>query len=223
MIYSISYLAGVRYPRLLLDHHPKGFGACVFAEIFGDAFSVMNMFLSKHSENCPVLEMQLIWDDNHRYGDKDIKKIVSLSKKYNALALLYPQTRIELSPFCEHNLGKPDKYLQLCQENAVHCHIVNTPNKGAFSLNYKNEVHGTKTPPLTGDYNFDFDGTSCFEVDINKYLRKHNKAEIFKLWTWEMNLLRNSTDHTPRKDRRVRPSAKLIKSMVNLVKHPSNG
>lgn len=227
MIFGISYLAGVKYQDLVLKNHPKGFVACFFAEIFGDAYSFVYKFLAKHSLNCPLLEMQLIWDDNHSYGDKNIPKITSLARKYNTLAHDFPETIIELSTFCEHRLRSPDKYLEITKDYAPLCRVVNTPdrgglNSGAFSREYKNEFHGGGNPPTFGKYNFDFDGSSCFDANIHECLEDYSKAEVFKLWTWQFNQRMNIHDKTDREDRIVKPNVKHIRACQAVVRFPRN-
>lgn len=38
MKFGISYLAGNKYQQIVLDEHPNGWAAKVFAVTFGDAF-----------------------------------------------------------------------------------------------------------------------------------------------------------------------------------------
>lgn len=213
MIYGISYLGGVRYSNLMLKNHPQGFGACIFAEEFGDAYPLVDKFLSLHTRSCPIFEIQLIWDKDHLYGDKDIAKIASLSTKYNTLAKKFPLTSIELSPFCEHQLRKPEKYLDLAHEYAPECTIINSPEIPYFSDKYNNEVHGTANPPKRGSYNFDFDGNSCFDSNIMECYKKYKTSSMFKFWTWQFNLHMNKEDTT----RRTLPSVKHIYSIEALL------
>jgi len=195
MIEGLDLLAGAQYKKevTLFSNYATG----IFAETFGDAYPVTEDTLKK---GCKLIRIQLIWSDSHQFGDRDIKKVKELSRKYNILANKYPAADIRLSPFCEHNLSNPDKYLDIAQLEAPNCTIVNTPWKGAFSAKYINEIHGDHAKP-SGRYQYSFDGTECTNADVEGYKKKYGDAEVFFMWSSRFNLRFREKDTTPRPQR----------------------
>lgn len=207
---SLDLLGGAKYKNEVLKF--KNYGIGLFAETFGDAFPVVKELLAK---GCEYVRIQLIWSDTHSFGDNDIPTIKKLAAKYNKLALEYPARIIELSPFCEHNLSNPDKYLDICQIAAPACTIVNTPWKGSFSKKYKNEIHGDHAKPQ-GRYNYSYDGTNAVDSDVEAMLEKHKDAEAFFMWNPRFNLKWSMKDTTPRPQRKAIPSNDVIKANTAL-------
>lgn len=143
-----------------------------------------------------------------------------LAAKYNQLANKYPAADLRLSPFCEHNVVSPDKYLDIAQIAAPNCTIVNTPWKGGFSKKYINEIHGDHAKPQ-GRYMYSFDGTECTNKDVESYKKKYGDAEVFFMWTSRFNLRYSEKDKTSRplrikqaNDRK--PSKDFIESIAYL-------
>lgn len=196
MIQGLDLLAGATYKKEVTQFS-KQFAIGLFAETFGNAFPVAESALKA---GCKLIRVQLLWSDAHSFGDKDIPKIKKLAAKYNQLANKYPAADIRLSPFCEHNLSSPDKYLDIAQLSAPSCQIVNTPWKGAFSKKYINEIHGDHAKPQ-GRYHYSFDGTECTNEDVEAYKKKYGDAEVFFMWSCRFNLRYREKDTTPRPQR----------------------
>lgn len=206
----MDYLAGAKYRKEILKSHPDQWAAGFFAETFGDSFPTARALLI--TGRCPMIRVNLLWSDTHSFGDKDIPKIKKLAKKWNKLAVEFPTVRIEISAFCEHNISKPDKYLDIVQESAPQCRAINTPWKGGFSKKYKNEVHGEHKAPK-GRYNYSFDGTNCVDSDIEKIKEKHRDSEYFFYWHPRFNLKYSMKDKTPRPKRKAFPTVELLDSV----------
>jgi len=198
MIKGLDLLAGAQYAKEVVYAARQGFAIGLFAETFGDAYSTAEAALKA---GCKLLRMQLIWSDTHQFGDKDIKTIKRLAAKYNQLANKYPQADIRLSPFCEHNVSNPDKYLDICQIAAPNCLIVNTPYKGALSKKYINEKHGDTHAPLSGRHHYSDDGLEITNSDAKALQEKHKNAEVFFHWSCRFNLRYREKDSTPRPQR----------------------
>jgi hypothetical protein len=196
MIKGLDLLAGATYTKEV-QAFAKDYAIGLFAETFTEAYKTAEAALKK---GCKHLKINLLWSDSHSFGDKDIPKIKKLAKKYNELAKKYPGQNVFLSPFCEHNVSKPDKYLDITQESAPQCLIVNTPWKGGFSNKYINEIHGDHAKP-NGSYFYSFDGTECTNSDVSSYLKKYGDAEIFFMWSSRFNLRYREKDSTPRPQR----------------------
>lgn len=209
-VFGLDTLAGAKYPRevrTIPNHYAVGF----FAETFGDAFSVVRQELAAGRIHVRV---HLMWSDQHQFGDRDIRTITRLARKYQPLCAQYPG-RLELSPFCEHNLGNPDKYLDIVARESG-CTVVNTPWKGAISRKYKNEVHGDHAKPQ-GRYNFSFDGTNSVDADMEAFKRRHAGAEVLYLWNPRLNLKWSMKDTTPRPQRKAIPSPEFLDSLEYLT------
>lgn len=194
MINALDLLAGAQYKKEVLQVSSQ-FAIGLFAETFGDAYPVAEEALRR---GCKLIRIQLLWSDSHSFGDNDIKKIKKLAAKYNQLANKYPAADVRLSPFCEHNLANPDKYLDICQLAAPNCVIVNTPWKGAFSKRYFNEIHGTDHKKPQGRYQVSLDGTEATNIDIEAFKAKYSDAEVMFLWSCRFNLRYREKDGTPR-------------------------
>lgn len=211
-MYGLDLLAGAKYKKEAINNLPAGWALGIFAEAFGDAFSVVEAALKK---GCPLVRVQLLWSDTHSFGDKDIPKLKKLGRQYAPLAEKY-RDKVELSFFCEHNVSNPDKYGDILQSVAPFARIVNCPWKGKLSTKYKNEIHG-KLTSLNGPYNFSFDGTNCVDTDMETYKASHKNAEVFFFWWCRFNLKWSMKDDTPRPNRNAKPTKDGIKSIVYLA------
>lgn len=215
MIYGLDLLGGAKYGKLLLKEFPTGWAAGLFDNTFGPASGLVEKLIE--TGKCHHIRIQMLWSDTHRFGDSDIKKLKAIAKPYERLALKYP-VRIELSPFCEHNLKTPDKYLDIVKNEAPSCYPVNTPWQGNFSKKYKNEIHGNhKKPSGTGKYNYSYDGTNAVDSNVTKDKQTHSNADVFFFWHPRFNLKWNMKDNTPRPKRTGKPSKEMIRSLIYLA------
>jgi hypothetical protein len=216
MIYGMDWLALARYGRIAKAEHPRGWAVGLFGDpdLFGDPRPALIELLKV--AKAPICRVQLMWDDDHVYGDKDLAKLQRLAAWYEDIAKQFPLIKFELSPFCEHNVTNPDRYLRWVKNYAPSCEPVNSVYQGALSVKYKNEVHGTSKMPPKGRYNFSFDGNSCVDSDSSEMKKRHGKAEVFYWWTYQFNLRKNDNDPTPRPDREAVPTPELIDSVVYL-------
>jgi hypothetical protein len=218
MLYGIDYLGLPKYTDLAVREHPEGWAAGCFANTFGNALPAVDRLLG--TGRCPHFRVHLLWSDAHLFGDADIPTIRQLARKYELLKRKYSSIVMEISPFCEHNVSNPDKYLDIVKQEAPSCIIVNTPWKGAVSRRYKNETHGTHKP-LAGNYNYSWDGTSCVDGDVEASKALHARSDVYFWWHPAMNGRLNTNDKTPRPERKAWPTSDLIDSMIYL--HNSAG
>lgn len=214
MIFGLDLLAGAKYQKEAIACLPAGWALGGFDNTFGDFLPVAKNALIK---GCPHVRIHMLWSDSHTFGDRDIPKIKRIAEKWEKVAKAYPNSVIELSPFCEHNLKNPDKYLDIVQNSAPSCSIVNTPWRGSLSRKYKNEIHGDHSKP-GGSYNYSYDGTNCVDENVTKDKQTHANAEVFFFWHVRFNLKWSMKDTTPRPQRTARPSKDLIKSIVYLAR-----
>ncbi len=212
-MYGLDFLGLPKYADLVRREHPQGWALGAFARTFGDALPHIGRILA--TGRVPHLRVQLLWSDSHTFGDRDIPAITKEARRYQKLKQDFPGVVFELSPFCEHNLQSPDKYLEIVKNEAPDCIPVNTPWRGAFSKKFKNEIHGQHAKPK-GDYNFSFDGTPCVDSDVEKFKAGQSDADVFFFWTSQFNGRKNPADPTPRPDRKAWPTSDLIDSVIYL-------
>lgn len=213
----IDTLGAAKYPGVLRAI-PNDICIGAFARTFGDFFPVAR---SELAAGRACMRINLIWSDSHAYGDKDLKFVQSESKRYNALCAQYPDRKIEIAPFTEHKLARPDKYLEAVRANAPNCSFaVNTPWTGAYTSNsqFKNEIHGTHGKPnIQGvSWNFSHDGTNSVDRDIKKDLSTYSGASTFCVWHPRLNLKWSMADTTPRPERKAKPTADFLRSLAYL-------
>lgn len=165
---------------------PNQYAIRGFAEIFGNFYPVAESQLRGGRQ---ALGVNLLWSDQHTFGDRNIPDIRRLSTKYEYLCVRHPGV-IEITPFTEHKLNNPDKYLDIAQKAAPDCTIVNNPwleGGGKFSKRYKNEIHGSTHSIPGGPYNFSYDGESAVDSNVEAVKKKFAGAERFYLWTFREN------------------------------------
>jgi hypothetical protein len=215
MIYGLDLLGAAKYPEIVQREFPEGWALGVFDNTFGNAYRVVQTLVD--TGRCPHVRIQMLWSDTHQFGDGDIKKLKKIARPYELLARRSPQIRFELSPFCEHNLRNPDKYLDIVKTEAPSCQPVNVPWKGALSQKYKNEVHKTSHMKVPGvPYNFSYDGANCVDANIEKDKAIVSSCDVFFLWHCRFNLKWSMKDTTPRPQRKAKPDEKLIDSVIYL-------
>ncbi len=196
---GVDTLALPKYTSMVKESLPVGWWFSSFGEVFGDGVKAIDEVNSTGKPR--GFRIQLLWSDTHSFGDKDISKLIELSKRTQAMARKYPNIKCEISPFCEHNLQNPDKYLDIVALYAPNCTPVNTIWKGALSKKYKNEVHGSKANVPSGRFNWSGDGEDAFNSDIEASKAKFKQAEIFWFWTCSINGKMKCEDPTPRPQR----------------------
>lgn len=219
MIEGVDLLASACFPGQLA-YFSKQYAVGVFAEEFQDAYPAV---VKACQAGAFLIRIHLIWHADHKYGKKDILAIERLARLYNSLAIAYPKTHIQLSPFCEQeNTTDPDIYLDICQACAPHCQIINSvAGPGKLSKKYRNEVHGDHYVPIGYDYQYSFDGTDSTTSHVKQYELKYKDAIIFFLWTPVFNLKYSmkdpaSTSTRIKEAKKRKPTKDYIQHVVNL-------
>lgn len=225
MIYGYDFLGAAMFPQVARQEFPERWALGIFAREFGDALPVVKDIIA--AKRPSVVRVQLVWSrDNHTYTDKHLAIAKREAARYQRLALAFPNTPIELSTFCEHNLTRPDPYHDQIAKIAPNCTVVNSPWNGALSKKYKNEVHGAAKAPAGGGHNYSFDGTGCVDVDMPAFLKAHRNASVFYLWTYQFNGKRNGSTldddgkpllYIPPTERKYWPSERLLDGVRYLI------
>ena len=188
---------------------PGGFALGVFSREFGNSLPAVKEVVK--AGKCTALRVQLMWSEKHSYSDADIPTLIDEAKRWGNFAANNPGLPVYLSPFCEHKLAQPDKYLEIVRKHAPapNCKPVNSFSpEGQRSMKFINEVHGTQAAP-GGEYFYSFDGLDMLDSDISRIMNNHKKALIFFAWTANFNGRREAAF----KGRTDWPSDKLISSI----------
>jgi hypothetical protein len=225
--WGIDYLGGSKYGDEIVKHHPDGLAVGIFTqkELFGDAYPVIDKILSRR--RVPLVRYNLRWSDSHTFTRKDFPRIVAEAKRFVSLVEKYPDVECQFSGATEHQLNRADAtelsrlILEVIPER---CEYVNNPweGRGAFiqpSLRTLNEVHGNKAqrPKVGGRYNFSFDGTDAFDVNVTALKKRFHDSDVFFMWTSQNNGRRTVTDNTPREKRKFWPTKDLINMQAFLI------
>lgn len=217
MEYGLDLLGLARYNRPMVEelakNWPLGMWLGVFSNTFGNPRQLVKKILE--SGRCPGVRVQGFWEDDHNFNDYTVRDVEEEVELWSPLAGQFPKVKFQFSPFCEHNLSKPDKFLEAVAKTDIRFTPVNVPYTGGLSRKAINEVHGTK-PALRSRYNFSFDGTNAVDSDIAAYRKRHRRCGVFFLWASQFNGRMTTKDTTPREQRRAWPSLEMIESVAYL-------
>ena len=86
MIFGMDYLAGRKYLDVIKRAHPRQWAIGGFAETFGD---FMPVALWACQNAIPLIRIQMLWSDVHKFGDKDIPKIKKYSKAFFGIFFIF--------------------------------------------------------------------------------------------------------------------------------------
>lgn len=224
-LWGIANLGMSEYGEVAKKGHPQGFANVTFTNTFSNAYEEIDALLA--TGKVPLQEYNLRWSDTHSFSRKDFPAIVKEAQKYAVLAEKYPNVECVFSGATEHKLNKKDATDLARQVLAVipeRCVYANNPwvGYGAFidpGPRIWNEVHNedARPPKVGGKYIFNFDGSDCFDYDIEKIKARHPNAEVFFFWTSQNNGRKNRNDKTPRPQRKAWPVPELLKAMAFLA------
>ncbi len=223
----IDQLGAAKYPQVLVDGHPSGFGVGVFTQpdLFGDPLPALSRLIKLKS--IPFGRFNLRWSDSHQFPRRDWPRIVAEAKRVADWLRANPEPACYISGATEHQLSAKDAADLARQVMAVipeRCLYVNNPweGKGAFISGPRivNEVHGGKArpPKIGGRFSFSYDGTSSVDSDVSQKLRELQKADFFCMWHPANNGRLNAADPTPRPQRKAWPTPQLLQSLAALFK-----
>lgn len=220
MMYSVDYLGGAKYAKVILANHPSIFGAGIFARVdgFGDGIPVAEALAKK---GVPRIRIHCMWKDNHDFKRTDFPAIVKEAKRVEVLARKYPAVEFRVSGACEHKLDRvtAQDLASVCKKAAPSCIYVNTPmTGGAILVGEVNEIHGKiNAPKDIPRMDFSFDGTSAVDSDVTTYKKNYRNAETFYFWIPQLNGRRTTTDTTPRPSRKAYPTKEVLRMVYALA------
>lgn len=222
MIWGLDYLGGAKYKDVILREHPEGWAAGFFTYVdgFGDSLPVVEALIL--TGRCPIVRLHLMWKDKHDFRESDISFVQREARRVKQLVDKYRYTsQFRISWACEHKMNSA---LNAKFYNAVKSILgdtvlyVNTPLKdGALMSGVINEFHGHDTKPRTGGViHFSYDGTNCFDADVEAYKKNYASADIHFFWFPQMNGRLKTEDKTPRPKRKAWPTSNEIDSAIYL-------
>lgn len=233
----IDTLAGATFGKELRAI-PNEFSIGLFLEAFTKPEKAFKVIKKELAVGRSHIRVNLLWKDDHKYGSKeDVAFITKWSKKLDVLCVKHGP-RIQISPFTEHNLSDPDRFLSIVKANAPNCgKPVNSVWKGAFTrnANYENEVHGEKSCDysLPAACSYSYDGLNATNDNFVNRRKAFSKSPRFCSWAPWDNLRYSDKDTTSRPQRikeakQRKPSKDLLLSEVYLftdpgvIDHPNN-
>jgi len=233
---AIAHLGGCKYPKVMRDSHPRGFGMVIFTNTFcPDSREAIRETLD--TGKVPFIEYNLKWSDTHSFSRRDFPGIIDEAKRYAQLTERYPSLACAFSGATEHQLNKQDATELAKQVLAVipqRCVYVNNPwGRGAFidsTDRIWNEFHGEIPKKIpSGNIVFGWDGLDAFDDPrVQEKKNKLSNAKVIAYWTSQNNGRRNRNDKTPRPERKFWPTNELITALAFLhtnqgtVKVPKN-
>jgi hypothetical protein len=218
MLFGLDFLGIARYKSIASKNFPKGWAVGCFSNTFGDSRPAIEQLLK--SKKASAVRVHLLWDDAHKFNNKDVARATSEIKKWIPLIEAYPSIKWYFSAACEHraNANLAGKLAQSILTNTpefVTC--VNTPiDNGAdlFGDRIINERHGANAKPRSVTDQFSFDGSACVDSDVTTIKNTwRNTPNIFFFWEPRFNGRWETSDTTPRPERTARPDDGLIKSV----------
>lgn len=198
MIPGFDYLAGLMYEQAMLSAHRRGWCAAIFLRTFGDARKTLEAMCRRGTFSEIVVHLAP-FDRTHTYTvQKYIAQLISDAKFCEALQKKYPNTKLLLSPFCEHNHSASTMIpvFQSLSKAAPSCLMVNSIWKGAVIPGIITEIHLQNSrlprkPP--GEYIISFDGFGgkgegdFTDANIQLIMETYPDARQIRGWDFRAN------------------------------------
>lgn len=214
----LDVLGGANYKKEILQTVPRDYIIGLFDNTFGESLPVAKAYLESGGRGVRV---NFLWSDSHSYGDKDIPRIKKIAKKWEPTCKAYPG-KVWASPFTEHNLSNPDKYLNIVKQESPSCIVTNTPWRGALSSKYQNEVHGNHAKPKNGVYSYSYDGTNSVDSNVISVRKAYSDSIFFCMWNPRFNGKWSMKDTTPRPQRKAWPNKEMLQANMYLFGDKGN-
>lgn len=225
---GVDYLAGVKYEKVMIDNHPKGWTAGIFLNTFGGGYGTLDRMAcsGKFSE---IVAHIAPFDKSHTYPIDELKsQVMQGAKRIQRIAKKCPQTVLMPSPFCEHNhpTNKIKPILDQIKKVAPNTLPVNSIWRGGIVYGYTTEIHlenSRPRAPPSGDYIISFDGFGgdgsgdFTDTDLVKIFSRYPKARQIRLWNFRFNGKFGHKDSASIEQRKHWPDAKYIRGHVAMM------
>lgn len=213
------------YPRsLLIEMLPNnwGVGILIDPKTFGkDTDLVRQLMLAR--PDIKLLRLHCHWSASHN-ALCPVKKLKNLLSCCEHLALSFPNTQVWTSHTLEY--GFPNntpaekqkkmvaKRLQLINDLAPTCRIVQSIQKGWSSGKYAKEAHGPKSKaPFVST-----DGVDIWDMDYRGWLNRNNQAIACFGWSHSQNGREKGKPPKPYAKRDNWPDKQEFKRLIDCIK-----
>jgi hypothetical protein len=222
-MFGLDHLGIAKYGRLAAAEHPAGFALGAFSNTFGDALPSIKLVLD--AGRCPRVRIHLYWSDNagHKPDRDYLRRIQREAQRVGAFLKPYVgRVDCRVSGYCEHPLkvreakAVRDLVMRYMPAGVTYVNSLWSGGGGQALPGEVNEIHGSKERPLSGRYEWSYDGQSCFDSDVEADKKKFARAETFYLWFPQCNGRKTLTDSTPRPQRKAFPTSRYIDSAIYL-------
>lgn len=183
MKFGIAPLLGGRYKKIVLDNHPNDFGISIFTKVDGggDGLQVVKELLVS-GKRIPFAELNFCWDNDHNYSKKHYKHVTEEARRARATIVKHPNVTFYTVPVTEHRLvesaWRPFEKLVLKEIGDLpNVKVVNSPEKTGKFKGVINVYHHQK-----GGDAFNYDGTNCFDSDVQGDKDSYANGEYFCFW-----------------------------------------
>lgn len=167
------------------------------------------------------------FDPSHRYiVSRNLPKVRRYASKLELIALSCPETKILLSPFCEHNhkASTMRPIFRTLSRLAPSTVMVNSILKGDRIPGVITEIHleankALPRPPK-GQYIVSLDGYTEMLTTrrLEAIAAKYKDARQIRIWSLKLNGKTGVDDRTPIADRKAWPSASYLKKLSDKLK-----
>lgn len=224
MILGFDFLA-LAHPRWPLDatikYTPKGFGIGCFDNVFGNALPAIKKVCA--SGKFPMVRVHLQYTSGAQKPLASLALVQDRARRYEAIALAYPGTKIYLSHTCEYT-DQEQEHVALrdavINKIAPHCFAVDSINNCMNGTGLE-EIHTDNTDPkyfTALPYSISTDGFDFAKIDPKKFKTCHAKAVYALAWYPAFNLKKSISDNTPIEKRTAIPSVSQLRSLINRLR-----
>lgn len=221
MRFGLDFLAIAKYGKIAAEEFPEGWALGAFTNVqgFGNALPAIEEVLK--TGRCPEVRLHLHWEDDHKEKPDTFDKIKKEAKRVGAFFSKFPNKDRKVSGWCEHTLSR-DRANKLSDivmhEMPAGVQYVNSPwiKGGGKTIDGINEIHGNAEKPLSGSYNFSYDGQSAVDSNVEADKKKYANCDTFYLWIPQFNGRMTTNDKTPRDKRKAFPNSRQIDSVIFL-------
>ena len=214
MLEGLDVKAASMYGRKLRKALDKKYGIRVLWKVSG--WKANNRIVKwAGKEKLPFCVIDLVWQDNHTFGNRQKKIAIKRAKKVGKLIKKFKNTKWYVCPYLEPGKLDPKEYEDVIAE----CRKYLPDNVTMVS----NAMEGYKVKGAirAGHHNwykegmeiFSFDGIDCKDANINRWKEKAKNADMFLLWSYSMNGKYGPKD---KRARRQRTSYVEIKELLSL-------
>ncbi len=225
-----DYLGGTKFESAILKTHPAGWAAGIFYWTFGEAKKTIRKMLRSRKVGDFVIHLAP-FDYSHEYNiDKYMPIIEPVAIWCNNMQIEFPNTKILISPFCEHNHKRQvmSKVFARLRKLAPNCGMVNSIWKGDEVANTITEIHledsKLKPRPKNDIYLVSFDGFGgegdgdFTDTDVQRILEFYKDARHVRAWNFRYNGKFGHKDTTVLNKRKHWPDEHYLRGHAAIMK-----